>query len=75
LEFKNIILEEKLSNKFKKCHEFFGQLFLQNDVFKLHEAFSVLGIRVFLVNGPRSLETFLILQISDKPEVLKRFQK
>jgi hypothetical protein len=39
------------------------------------KVFSELGIRVFLENGAGSFETFLILQISDKPETLKRFQK
>jgi hypothetical protein len=55
--------------------EYFGQFFFQNDVFKLHEDFSEHGITVFLENGLGSFQTFLILQISDKPEVLKRFQK
>jgi hypothetical protein len=48
--------------------EFFGLLFFQNDVSK-H------GIRVFLENGFGSFQTFLILQFSDKPDVLKTFQK
>jgi hypothetical protein len=47
----------------------------QNDVSKLQEVFSELEIRVFLENGLGSFQTFLILQISDKPDVLKRFQK
>jgi hypothetical protein len=55
--------------------EFFWQFFFQNDVFKLQEDFSELGIIVFLENGLGSFQTFLILQIWDKPEVLKRFQK
>jgi sRNA-binding regulator protein Hfq len=32
-------------------------------------------IRVFLENGLGSFQTFIILQVSDKAEVLKRFQK
>jgi hypothetical protein len=114
LEFKNIILEEKLSEKFKigqqnfsgvkvsiawvfllgypktlkvrdlqgslswekffiTVFEFIGQLCFQNDVFKLQEVFSELEIRLFLENGLESFQTFLILQILDKLEVLKRF--
>jgi hypothetical protein len=42
-----------------------GQFFFQNDVFKLLLDFSELG----------SFQTFLNLQIWDKPKVLKRFQK
>jgi hypothetical protein len=49
--------------------------FFQNDVFKLQEDFSEHGIREFLGNGLGSFQAFLILQISDKPRVLKRFQK
>jgi hypothetical protein len=55
--------------------EFDGQFFFQNNVFKLHEVFSELEIRVFLENGLGSFQTFLIVQISDKPEVLKRYKK
>jgi hypothetical protein len=55
--------------------EFNGQFFFQNDVFKLQEVFSELEIRVFLENILGSFQSFLILQISDKLEVLKRFQK
>jgi hypothetical protein len=54
--------------------EFFGQFFFQNDVLKLQEGFSELEIRVFLGNGLGSFQTFLILQISNKPDVLKIFQ-
>jgi hypothetical protein len=50
------------------------QFFFQNNVFKLQEVFSELEIRVFLDNEDESFQTFLIFQISDKPEVLKRFQ-
>jgi hypothetical protein len=55
--------------------EFIGQLFFQNDVFKLQEVFSEHEIRLFLVNGLESFQTFLIIQIWDKPGVIKRFQK
>jgi hypothetical protein len=57
LEFKNIILEEKLSNKFKNGHEkflastifeFCGQFFFQNEVFKLQKDFPELVLRLFL---------------------------
>jgi hypothetical protein len=54
--------------------EFVGQFFVQNDVFKLQEDFSELGIRVFLENGLGKFQTFLILRIWDKTEVIKRFQ-
>jgi hypothetical protein len=55
--------------------EFVGQFIFQNDVFKLQENFSGLGIRVFLENEMRSFQTFFILQILNKPELLKRIQK
>jgi hypothetical protein len=42
---------------------------------KLQEVFSEHGIRVFIENGLGSFQAFLNLQIRDKPEVLKRFQK
>jgi hypothetical protein len=48
---------------------------LQNDVFKLQEDFSEHGIRVFLEKGLGSFQIFLILQILDEPEVIKRFLK
>jgi hypothetical protein len=60
---------------FMVIFEFVGQFFFQNDVFKLQEVFSELEIRVFLENGLESFQQFLILQILDKPEALKRFQK
>jgi hypothetical protein len=60
---------------FMTVFEFIGKNFLQNDVFKLKEAFSELEIRVFRENGLENFQTFLILKISDKPEMLKRFQK
>jgi hypothetical protein len=41
----------------------------------LQQDFSELGITVFLEDGLGSFQTFLIFQIWDKPEVLKRFQK
>jgi hypothetical protein len=55
--------------------EFIGQFCFQNNIFKLQEVFSELGIRVFLENGLENFQMFLILQILDKPEMLKRFQK
>jgi hypothetical protein len=54
--------------------ELIGQFSFQNNVFQLQEVFSELEIRVFLENGLGSFQTFLILQIRDKPQVLKRFQ-
>jgi hypothetical protein len=70
-------LQENLSWEkfFITVFEFIGQLFFQNDVFKLQEVFSEIKIRVFLQNGLESFQTFLMLKISDKPEVLKRCQK
>jgi hypothetical protein len=85
LEFKNIILEEKLSNKLKNSHEnfskkmfmtafeFIGTFFIY--VFKLREHFSENGIRVIDEIGLGRFHTILTIQILDKPEVLKRFQK
>jgi hypothetical protein len=43
--------------------ELVGQFFFQNDVYKLQEDFSQLGMRVFLDNGLGSYKAFLILQI------------
>jgi hypothetical protein len=60
---------------FMTIFELVGQFFFQNNIFKLQEDFSELRIRVILENGIGSFQTFLILQIWDKPEVLKRFQK
>jgi hypothetical protein len=62
-------------NIFMIIFELFGQFFFQNDVFKLQEDFSELGIRVFLEDGLGGFQTFLILQIWDKLEKLKTFQK
>jgi hypothetical protein len=59
---------------FMTIFKFVGQFFFQNDVFKLQEDFSELGLIVFLKNGIGSFQTFLILHIWDKREVLKRFQ-
>jgi hypothetical protein len=81
LEFKNIILEEKLSIKFKNGH--IKPLRLkplrmnpfQNYGFKLQEDFSEDGIRVFLEKGLWSFQILLILQIWDKSDVPKTFQK
>jgi hypothetical protein len=57
------------------CEKFFitifellGRFVFQNDIFKLQEDFSELGIRVFFENGVESFQR-------DNPEVLKRFQK
>jgi hypothetical protein len=61
--------------KFMAIFEFDGQIFFQNGVFQLQEDFSEHGIRVFLESGLVSFQTLLILQISDKPQVLKRSQK
>jgi hypothetical protein len=55
----------------KNFHDYFSicwTIFLSRD-------FSELGIRIFFENGLGSFQTFLILQILEKPEVLKRFQK
>jgi hypothetical protein len=60
---------------FMGIFEFVGQFFLQNDVFKLQEDFSEHGIGEFLGNELGNFQAFLILHISDKPGVLKRFQK
>jgi hypothetical protein len=43
--------------------EYVGQIFFQNDVYKLQEDFSELGIRVFLKNGLGNFQAFLILEI------------
>jgi hypothetical protein len=55
--------------------ELVGRFFFQNDSFNLQEEFKEFGIRVILENGIGSFQTFLILQIWDKPQMLKRFQK
>jgi hypothetical protein len=55
--------------------EIIGQFFFQNDVFNLQEVFSEHEVTVFLEKGLGSFQTFLLLQISDKPDVLKTFQK
>jgi hypothetical protein len=70
-------LQESLTSNiiFMTVFEFIGQFCFQNNIFKLQEVFSELGIRVFLENGLENFQTFLILQILDKPEMLKRFQK
>jgi hypothetical protein len=54
---------------------FNGQFFFQNDVFNLQKYFSEHEIRVFIENELESFHTFFILQIWDKPEVIKIFQK
>jgi hypothetical protein len=43
--------------------ELVGQFFFQNNILKLQEDFSELGIRVILENGIGSFQTLLILQI------------
>jgi hypothetical protein len=55
--------------------EFIRQFHYENDILKLQEVFSDHGIRVFLENGLESFQAYLILQIRDTPEMLKRFQK
>jgi hypothetical protein len=40
---------------FMTIFELVGQFFFQNDIFKLQEDFSELGIRVFLYNGIGSI--------------------
>jgi hypothetical protein len=54
---------------------FLDQFFFQNNVLKPQEVFSEFEIRAFLENGLGSFQTFFILKISEKLEVLKRFQK
>jgi ubiquitin C-terminal hydrolase len=46
---------------FMAIFEFVGQFFFQNDVFKLQEDFSEHEMRVFLENGLRIFQKFLIL--------------
>jgi hypothetical protein len=60
---------------FMAIFELVGQFFFQNNIFILQKDFLEFGIRVILENGIGSFQTFLILQIWDKPEVLKRCQK
>jgi hypothetical protein len=60
---------------FMTVFEFIWQFFFQNDVFKLEEVFSEHGIRAFHKKGLGSFQKFLNLQIWDKPDVLKTFQK
>jgi hypothetical protein len=113
VEFKNIVLEEKLSNKYKNIHENFSGVrismvlglhfllgypktlkfrdlqgalrvrkflwpFLKlldnfSSKMMLQEVFSEHEIRVFIENGLGSFQTFLILQIWDKEEMIKKF--
>jgi hypothetical protein len=60
---------------FMTVFEFIWQFFFQNDVFNLQEVFSEHSIRVFHEKVLGSFQPFLILQIWDKPDVLKPFQK
>jgi transcription initiation factor IIF auxiliary subunit len=46
---------------FMTVFEFIGQSFFKNCVYKLHDVFSELGIRVFFENGLGSFQIFLIL--------------
>jgi hypothetical protein len=55
--------------------EIVKQFIFQNDIFKLQEDFSELRNIVIFENGIESCQAFLILQIWDKPDVLKTFQK
>jgi hypothetical protein len=55
--------------------ELAGEFFFQNDIFKLQEDFSGLGIRVIYENDIGSFQTFLILQIKEEPEVFFRGAK
>jgi hypothetical protein len=64
-----------VEKKFMAVFEYIGPFFFQSDIFKLQEVFSEHGIRVFLEKRLICFQTFLILKIWDKPEVLKRFQK
>jgi hypothetical protein len=54
---------------------FFCQFFFHNNVFKLQQVVSEHEIRVFLLSSFRSFQKFVIEQIEDEPEILKRFQK
>jgi hypothetical protein len=48
---------------FMTIFELVGHFFFQNNIFKLQEDFSELGIRVILENGIGSFQKFFILQI------------
>jgi hypothetical protein len=48
---------------FMTIFELVGPFFFQNDIFKLQEDFSWLGIRGILENNIGSFHAFLILQI------------
>jgi hypothetical protein len=54
-------LQESLTWKkfFMAIFEFIGQCYFQNDVFKIQEVFSELGIRLFLENGLGVCRDFL----------------
>jgi hypothetical protein len=49
-------------------------IFFQIDNYNIQEDFSELVIRVYLENVLGSFQAFIILQIWDKPLVIKRFQ-
>jgi hypothetical protein len=56
--------------------EFFGQLYFQNNVFKLQEDFSELGFRIFLENGLPEISYFTDLrQTRGVKTILKRVLK
>jgi hypothetical protein len=69
MKFKDLQGSLTLEKIFITVFEFIGQFYFQNDVFIRQEVFSELE------NGLGIFHTFLILQILDKPQVLKRFQK
>jgi hypothetical protein len=48
---------------FLTIFEFIKQFDFQNDIFKLQEVFSELGVRVFLENRLETFQAFNILQI------------
>jgi hypothetical protein len=56
-----IVMKIPRKKKFMTIFEFIGQFFLTNDVFKLQEVFSELGIKVFFENGLEYFQAFLIL--------------
>jgi hypothetical protein len=57
---------------FRTVFEFLGQVFIQNDVFKLQEVFSEVGIRVFFENGTRKFpENFLFYRFETNKRCLK----
>jgi hypothetical protein len=53
--------------------EFIGQLFFQNDIYKLQKVFSEHEITVFLEKGLRASRNFLFYRFETNP--VKTFQK